>query len=112
MIVVTGFLSMACRFGNVKRFEDYEHKCVYIARVSRKPGFISWSFDCQGHFPSFSPCLRYCTYWQCIAGSGSVITKAQIEVNSVHSQFGKIKWEIIVDSKRHSKLPGSASTCS
>ena len=42
-----------------------------------------------------------------ISGTGSVITKVYLDVQSVHSQFGKIKWEIIVDAKRYSKLPGS-----
>ena len=39
---------MACRFANIKRFEDEEYKAVFLARVSRKPGYMSWSVDCQG----------------------------------------------------------------
>ena len=45
---LAGFSTMACRFANIKRFEDYEHKAVYLARISRKPGYMSWSVDCQG----------------------------------------------------------------
>ena len=39
---------MACRFANIRRFEDTEHKAVYLARISREPGYMSWSVDCEG----------------------------------------------------------------
>ena len=45
---LSGFSTMACRFANIRRFEDAEHKAVYLARISREPGYMSWSVDCEG----------------------------------------------------------------
>ena len=46
-----------------------------------------------------------------VSGTNSVITEAFLEVSSLHSQFGVMTWDVIVDTHPFCCLPPSTYVC-